>query len=102
MPTQKHLVVVSVADVDAEERVDYSLVETWKLKLEVDDLNLNFGEDIEAEVWSRFSSRVLVEPGLRFGQDFEGDIWSRFQTELLYESSTPTSMELNSSIFQSL
>ena len=43
--------VFSVAHVDAEERVDYSLVETWKLKLEVDDSNLNFGEDIEAEVW---------------------------------------------------
>ena len=34
--------VFSVAHVDAEERVDYSLVETWKLKLEVDDSNLNF------------------------------------------------------------
>ena len=48
------------------------LMLTWKL----DDLNLNFGEDIETEVWSRFSSRVLVKTGLRFGQDSEDDIWS--------------------------
>ena len=60
--------VFSVAHVDAEECVDYSLVETWKLKLEVDDSNLNFGEDIEAEIWSRFFSI--------FGQDWP-EIWSR-------------------------
>ena len=64
----KLLDVVRVADVDARERVDYSLVETWKLKLEVDDSNLNFGEDIDAEVWSRFFSI--------FGQDWP-EIWSR-------------------------
>ena len=72
------------------------------LEVEVHDLNLNFGEHIETEVWSRLSSRVLVKTGLRFGQDFEGDILSRFQTELRYESSTPSSKELSSTIFQSL
>ena len=41
----KLLDVVSVADVDAEERVDNSLVEILKLM---------FGQDFEAEVWSRF------------------------------------------------
>ena len=37
--------VVSVADVDAEEYIDASLVEI---------LNLNFGQGFEAEDWSRF------------------------------------------------
>ena len=41
----KFLDVVSVADVDAEERVDNSLVKILKLK---------FGQDFEAEVWSRY------------------------------------------------
>ena len=43
----KLLDVVSVADVGAKERVVDSLVEI---------LNLSFGHDIEAGVWSRFSS----------------------------------------------
>ena len=38
--------------VDAQERVDDSLVENLKLK---------FGQDIKAEVWSRFWSKFLVE-----------------------------------------
>ena len=41
----KLLDVVSVADVDAEECIDPSLVE---------NLNLNFGQGFEAEDWSRF------------------------------------------------
>ena len=41
----KLLDVVSVADVDAEECIDASLVE---------NLNLNFGQGFEAEDWSRF------------------------------------------------
>ena len=41
----KLLDVVIVADVDAEERVDNSLVKILKLK---------FGQDFEAEVWSRY------------------------------------------------
>ena len=41
----KLLDVVSVADVDAEECIDASLVE---------NLNLNFGQGFEAEAWSRF------------------------------------------------
>ena len=43
----KLLDVVSVADVGAKERVVDSLVEI---------LNLSFGHDIEAGVWSRFPS----------------------------------------------
>ena len=41
----KLLDVFSVADVDAEECIDASLVE---------NLNLNFGQGFEAEDWSRF------------------------------------------------
>ena len=41
----KLLDVVRVADVDAEERVDNSLLEILKLM---------FGQDFEAEVWSRY------------------------------------------------
>ena len=40
----KLLDVVSVADVDAKECVDNSLVEIMKLK---------FGQDFQAEIWSR-------------------------------------------------
>ena len=41
----KLLVVVSVADVDAEKRVDDSLIEILKLR---------FGRDFEACFWSRY------------------------------------------------
>ena len=40
-----------VADVDAEERVDNSLVEILKLM---------FGQDFEAEVWSYFAADVWL------------------------------------------
>ena len=52
-----------VADVDAEERVFDSLVEKLKGKLRkdleenfwlVNILSQKFGQDLEAEVWSRF------------------------------------------------
>ena len=43
--TSKLLDIVCVADVNAEECVDNSLVEI---------LNLNFGHNIKAEIWSRF------------------------------------------------
>ena len=49
----KLLDVVSVADVDAEEKVDDRLLDVLKLRF-VEILNLDFGDDIEAEVWSRF------------------------------------------------
>ena len=45
----KLLDVVSVADVDAEERVGVSLV-----MILVTILKLKFGQDFEAEMWSRF------------------------------------------------
>ena len=44
----KLLDVVSVADVDAEERVGVSLV-----MILVTILKLKFGQDFEAEMWSR-------------------------------------------------
>ena len=34
-------------------------------------LKLKFGQDIEAEVWSRFC-------GQKFGRDLEAEAWSRF------------------------
>ena len=40
--------VVTVADVDAEKRVDDSLVHIWKLKFG------HFCSDFEHKVWSRF------------------------------------------------
>ena len=43
----KLLDFVSIADSDAEERVDDSLVEIWKL---------NFGQDFELNFWSRLKS----------------------------------------------
>ena len=60
----KLLDVVSVADVDAEERVDDSLVDILKLRL---------GGDIGAEYWSRFWSWLLVKI-LSFGRDFEAGL----------------------------
>ena len=48
----KLLDVASVADVDAEELVDDSLVVI---------LNLNFGDDVKAEVWARFSTIFFVK-----------------------------------------
>ena len=41
----KLLEVVTVADVDYEDRVDSSLLQIW---------NLNFFSDLEHKVWSRF------------------------------------------------
>ena len=43
--------VVTVADVDAEKRVDDSLVQIWKLKF---GHKVNFGSDFEHDVWSIF------------------------------------------------
>ena len=43
--------VVIVADVDAEKRVDSSLVQIWKLKF---GHKVNFGSDFEHDVWSIF------------------------------------------------
>ena len=43
--------VVTVDDVDAEKRVDNSLVQIWKLKF---GHKTNFFSDFEHRVWSRF------------------------------------------------
>ena len=68
MPTQNFLFFVSVVDVDAEERVDDSLVKILKLR---------FGEDFEAELWSWYWSKIKIFK-LKFGQDFEADVWLSF------------------------
>ena len=74
----KLLDVASVADVDAEELVDDSLVVI---------LNLNFGDDVKAEVWARFSTIFSVKTlrrdmvkilKLKFCQAFKAKFWSRF------------------------
>ena len=63
----KLLDVVSVADNDAQVRVDDNLV---------DILMLKFGEDFEARISLGFWSWSLLKIlRLRFGQDFEADVW---------------------------
>ena len=49
--------VVTVADVDAEKRVDDSLVQNWKLK---------FGHKV----------KFLLSTNLKFRQNFEAEVWS--------------------------
>ena len=49
----KLLDVVSVADVDAEERVGVSLVMILVTILKLKTLRLRCGQDFEAEVWSK-------------------------------------------------
>ena len=43
--------VVTVADVDDEDRVGNNLLQIWKLSLVI---KLNFCSDFEHKVWSRF------------------------------------------------
>ena len=76
--------VVTVADVDNEDRVGISLLQIWGWGL---DIKLNFCSDFEHKVWSRVwswsSSEIL---NLKYGQYFaseawwgyEVDVWSRF------------------------
>ena len=45
--------IVTVADVDAEKRVDQNFVQIWKLTFGL--IKLNFCSDPEYKVWSRFS-----------------------------------------------
>ena len=74
----KLLDVVSAADVDAEERVDDSLVEILKLRFGR-DLEPEFNHKIQAKVWSRFSKIILVKSlRRRFGYIFEAEVFSRF------------------------
>ena len=79
MPNSKLVDVVTVADVDGEERVGNSLVEILTLKIV---------QDIEAEIWSRFwswGSVDILKP--KFGQDFEVEaqliFWSRSLVKIL-------------------
>ena len=99
--------VVTVADVDAEKRVDNSLVQIWRLKLGhkaeflfrlwaqglVKILKLKFRRDFKAEAWPVFCCWCFVkvtklnlgqDSEVRFGQDFkfkfsrDADVWLRF------------------------
>ena len=68
---------VTVADVDVEELVDNSLVKI---------LNLSFGQEIEAEVWSRFEEKILGPHfEAKFGQDFRAEFWSKILGKSLVE-----------------
>ena len=51
MPTQYLLRLFCFADVDAEKRVDESLVQTWKLKF---GHKVIFCSDFQHKVWSRY------------------------------------------------
>ena len=64
----KVVVVVTVADVGAEKRVDDSLVQIWKLK---------FGKKVK--FLFRLGPQGLVKISkLKFRQDFEAEVWSVF------------------------
>ena len=59
-------------------RVDASLVEILRLRFSR-DFEPKFCHDIDAYVWSRFWSIILVGTlMLSFGQDFEAEAWSIF------------------------
>ena len=68
--SSKLVEVVTVADVDNEDRVDISLLQIWSWGL---DIKLNFCSDFEHKVWSRFWSWLLM-----FGWGYEVESWSRF------------------------
>ena len=60
--------VVTVADVDDEDRVANSLLQIWKLR---------FG--LKAKLLFRLSAQGLVRSlKLKFGRDFETEVWSVF------------------------
>ena len=62
--------VVSVADVDAMERDDDSLVKILKLR---------FGRDFEVEVWWRIFKLNFGQVKLKLGRDFGTDVWLSFE-----------------------
>ena len=65
--------IVTVADVDDEERMCNSLVEILALKIGrlLKILKLKSGQYVEAEVWPRLC-------GQKFGRELEAETWSRF------------------------
>ena len=67
----------SVADVDAEDRVD-SLVEV---------LNLKFGRDFEPWFWSWKLVKILR---YMFGQDFDANVWLSFKVVTLLIALNPS------------
>ena len=70
--------VACVADLDAEDRVEDSLVEV---------LNLNFGRDLEPWLWSWKLVKILR---YMFGQDFEADVWFSFKVVTLLIALNPS------------
>ena len=61
-------ILVELATVDAEKRVDNSLVQIWKLK---------FGHKVKYlfRLWAQGLVKILK---LKFNRDFEAEVWSVF------------------------
>ena len=80
----KLIEIVTVADLDDEKRVNYSLMQILKFEAEVWLLKLNFCSDWEHKVWSRFriwSSGEILK--LKFGQYFAADVWLKLWSWIL-------------------
>ena len=73
----KLLNVACVADLDAEDRVEDSLVEV---------LNLKFGRDLEPWLWSWKLVKILR---YIFGQDIDADVWLSFKVVTLLKALNP-------------
>ena len=83
MPTQKFLDIVSIADIDAEERVDDSLEEIMKLKFGQKSYlkisKLNFDQDFELNCWWRlWEWDMVILLKLKFDWDSEGKFGMTF------------------------
>ena len=74
----KLLNVACVANLDAEDRVEDSLVEV---------LNLKFGRDFEPWFWSWKLVKILR---YMFGQDFDADVWLSFKVVTLLIALNPS------------
>ena len=84
----KLLDVVSVADINALECEDYSLVEI---------MNLNISFNIEGDVLSKFWSKIFVKTlKLNIGQDLKAEVLSDFETEFM--SRFEVDLKLNSGV----
>ena len=56
--TTQNFEVVTVADVDDEDRVGNSLLQIWKLRFGHKGLSTRFGQDFGVEVQARFEAGV--------------------------------------------
>ena len=74
----KLLNVACVANLDAEDRVEDSLVEV---------LNLKFGRDLEPWLWSWKLVKILR---YIFGQDIDADVWLSFKVVTLLIALNPS------------